>query len=81
MSSRVEFCRPVLIGMAQAGAASWKVLCPFRTQKTSETFTGGLNESGAGGRNRTDVASLEGWSSTTELHPRKSRLFRARKAY
>jgi hypothetical protein len=24
---------------------------------------------GAGGRNRTDIASLEGWSFTTKLHP------------
>jgi hypothetical protein len=26
-------------------------------------------ENGAGGQNRTDVASLEGWSFTTKLHP------------
>ncbi len=28
-----------------------------------------LVESGAGGGNRTPVISLEGWSSTIELHP------------
>ncbi len=36
---------------------------------------------GAGGRNRTDIASLEGWSFTTKLHPllfpRHERLFAA----
>jgi hypothetical protein len=30
----------------------------------------GLRENGAGDGNRTHVASLEGWSSTIELHPR-----------
>lgn len=31
-----------------------------------------LIDSGAGDGNRTHVASLEGWSSTTELHPHAS---------
>ncbi len=35
-----------------------------------------LQKNGAGGQNRTDEASLEGWSFTTKLHPRKSGLFR-----
>src|SRR5215475_5515079 len=30
----------------------------------------GASTLGAGGGNRTRIASLEGWSSTTELHPR-----------
>ncbi len=29
------------------------------------------NELGAGDGNRTHIISLEGWSSTTELHPQK----------
>src|SRR5689334_17204200 len=33
---------------------------------------GRATQAGAGDGNRTRIASLEGWSSTTELHPRVS---------
>jgi hypothetical protein len=32
-----------------------------------------IARNGAGGQNRTDVASVEGWSFTTKLHPQKTR--------
>ena len=35
-----------------------------------EDFLGNPGKAGAGGGDRTRIASLEGWNSTIELHPR-----------
>jgi hypothetical protein len=42
--------------------------------KKEAVISDGL-QAGAGDGNRTHVTSLEGWSSTIELHPHNGRLF------
>jgi hypothetical protein len=48
-------------------------LAPFPASDAQETlYLQGYSEIGAGDGNRTHVTSLEGWSSTIELHPHAS---------
>lgn len=49
-----------------------------RTLPLSYTRSG---STGAGGGNRTRIASLEGWSFTTKLHPRRLLLYTVKSAF
>src|SRR6185437_7017572 len=57
---RANFALPI-------AAASYSV--ETTTIQNAGTSTAGTANAGAGDGNRTHVASLEGWSSTIELHP------------